>query len=334
VHGSYLLCLAHTRHKFYLPVKPGRPPGYIGREGQFLFPPNVEDVPAEAVKELELDGILFQRAEQYRRDQFELFSDEQRALPKIFLEHDPPWGHPTDTRHPAAGDSKTLIVHVTPFNALMWDNGSSATKTIAHGVIEPAASYDGSLPRGLVVVNNLRSRGRLAGADLIERVRRAGIPLDVVGMDAEAYGGHEVAHRDLPAFAAQYRFFFNPIRYTSLGLAVCEAMMLGMPVIGLGTTEMATAVRNGISGYVDTDVEALIERMRELLDDPGEARRLGQGAKQEAQSRFSMRRFVREWHEAFASLPKPSRPRRRAMSLDWPMAHGAAEAVLEAERRG
>jgi len=44
----------------------------------------------------------------------------------------------------------------------------------------------------------------------------------------------------------QDRFFFNPIRYTSLGLAVCEAMMVGMPIIGLATTEMATTVQNDL----------------------------------------------------------------------------------------
>jgi NAD(P)-dependent dehydrogenase (short-subunit alcohol dehydrogenase family) len=31
----------------------------------------------------------------------------------------------------------------------------------------------------------------------------------------------------------------KPVRYTSLGLAVCEAMMLGLPIIGLATTETA-----------------------------------------------------------------------------------------------
>lgn len=42
-------------------------------------------------------------------------------------------------------------------------------------------------------------------------------------------------------FAARYRFLFNPIRYTSLGLAVIEAMMIGMPVVALGTTDMVSA---------------------------------------------------------------------------------------------
>jgi hypothetical protein len=105
---------------------------------------------------------------------------------------------------------------------------------------------------------------------------------------------------ELPAFEARYRFFFNPIRYTSLGLAVCEAMMVGIPILGLATTEMVTAVQNGVSGYLETDVGRLIGHMKRLLADPAEARRLGDGARQRARERFAIGRFVRDWDQTFA----------------------------------
>src|SRR5581483_6596543 len=101
---------------------------------------------------------------------------------------------------------------------------------------------------------------------------------------------------------ARYRFFFNPIRYTSLALAVCEAMALGMPVVGLATTEMATAVENGVSGYVDTRLDVLAERMRALLADRELAARLGEGARRTAASRFGLGRFAREWDAALRAV--------------------------------
>jgi glycosyltransferase involved in cell wall biosynthesis len=160
------------------------------------------------------------------------------------------------------------------------------------------------------VVNHLRRRGRRLGADVFERAR-AEVPLDLVGMDAESSGGlGEVPPMELAAFEARYRFFFNPIRYTSLGLAVCEAMMLGMPIVGLATTEMATAVENGVSGHVDTRVEALLGPMRDLLSDHDAARRLGEGARRRALERFHIDRFARDWEEAFALVsgrPLPDR---------------------------
>jgi hypothetical protein len=298
VHGSYLYYLSHAPHEFYLPVIPGRD-GYGGRGHTFPFGPNVHDVPADQVRDLDVDVILYQSRPNWEVDRHDLLSEAQRRLPSIYLEHDPPRMQPTDTRHPV-DDAAVLLVHVTHFNRLMWDSGNTPVRVIEHGVVVPeGARYTGELERGVVVVNNMRSRGRRLGADLFEAARQR-VPLDLVGMDAESLGGlGEVQPMDLAAFEARYRFFFNPIRYTSLGLAVCEAMMLGMPIVGLATTEMATVIENGVSGYVDTNIDTIVEQMRNLLADPREARRMGEGARRVALERFGIERFARDWDAAF-----------------------------------
>lgn len=299
IHGSYLSYLMQCRHEFYLPVKPGYPEGYGGRLGNSSWSDNVRDVPAALVREQEFDCILFQSRKNYLHDQYEILSESQRQLPRLYLEHDPPQEHPTNTHH-VVDDPDVLLVHVTPFNALMWDSGDTPTCVIEHGVTAPSVRYTGEIDRGLVVVNGLRSRGRRLGADIFTRVRQQ-VPLDLVGMGSvELDGLGEIPHAQLPALQARYRFFFNPIRYTSLGLAVCEAMMLGMPIVGLATTEMAMAVENGVSGYVSTDVKQLVAVMQLLLRDPAEAHRLGEGARRYAQQRFSIQRFTRDWEAAFA----------------------------------
>jgi glycosyltransferase involved in cell wall biosynthesis len=117
-------------------------------------------------------------------------------------------------------------------------------------------------------------------------------------MDAEVAGGiGEIGNLDLAAFTAQYRFFFNPIRWTSLGLAVVEAMTIGMPIIGLATTELATVIRNDESGFIDTNLNTLVDRMHKLLRDPAEARRLGEGARRTALERFHIDRFIHDWSD-------------------------------------
>jgi hypothetical protein len=63
---------------------------------------------------------------------------------------------------------------------------------------------------------------------------------------------------------------------------------------------MATAVENGVSGFVDTDIRRLVERMRLLLADRGMAARLGAGAQAYAQRRFNIDRFVADWSQAFS----------------------------------
>ncbi len=302
VHGSYLYYLVHSGHEFYLPIQLGRPTGYGGRLPGFPWPDNVHEIPAVEVQNLEFDCVLFQSQQNYLKDQYEILSESQRQLPRIYLEHDPPRQHPTDTCH-LVDDPNILLVHVTAFNHLMWDSGSTPNCVIEHGVIVPEdICYTGELNRGLVVVNGLHGRGRRLGADVFNRVRNQ-IPLDLIGMGSEKMGGlGEIQHDRLSAFQSNYRFFFNPIRYTSLGLAVCEAMMIGMPILGLATTEMVTVVENGVSGYVDTNINRLVERMQELLNNPAEAHRLSANARRYAQERFNIQRFIRDWDQAFALI--------------------------------
>jgi glycosyltransferase involved in cell wall biosynthesis len=257
----------------------------------------VHDVPAGEVKDLELDAILFQHRKNYETDQYEILSETQRRLPKIYLEHDPPQEHPTNTRH-WVDDAAMLLVHVTGFNRLMWDNNRTPTEVIDHGVMVPGnVAYTGENPKGIVVVNNIGKRGRRLGLDVFEKIREQ-IPLDLAGMGSTELGGiGEVPHDDLPALMATYRFFFNPIRYTSLGLSVCEAMMVGLPIVGLATTEMVTAVENDRTGYVETDVDRLVERMRHLIDHPAHARELSRNAVDYANQRFGIKRFASDWQQ-------------------------------------
>jgi glycosyltransferase involved in cell wall biosynthesis len=300
IHGSYLNTLARIDADWYLPVKPGRPEGYGGRGPTFDLPEYVREVPAEQVRDLDLDLIIYQTPKNYYEDQFEILSAEQRRLPKIYLEHNTPKPNAVDTRHPI-DDPNILLVHVTHYNRLMWDNGKTPTMVIEHSVaIDPAIRYSGELERGITVVNGMQKRPRIAGYDIFLQARQY-VPLDAAGMETEALGGlGDVPYRELHRRIAAYRFLFSPLRYTSLPLAVIEAMTIGMPVVALATTELPTVIEHGVSGYISCDVARLIDAMRFLLANPVEARRLGANARATAVERFGLARFIRAWHEAFA----------------------------------
>jgi glycosyltransferase involved in cell wall biosynthesis len=300
IHGSYLYYLSQGNYDIYIPVNAKKTEGYVGRGETFPFGDNVIEVEAGEVRNLDFDVILFQTDENYLQDQYDVLSESQRTLPRIYVEHDPPWGHPTNAPHPVT-DPEVMLVHVTHFNKLMWDAPGLDIRVIEHGVMPSAVPYQGKLDKGIVVINNLPLRGRLLGLDIFEAVRKE-IPLDLVGMGAEEYGIGEVLHPHLPEFIAQYRFFFNPIRYTSLGLAVCEAMMQGMPIVGLATTEMAVTIKNGYSGFINTNVDQLVSDMKMLLNEPGKAAEMGRNAQKSAQERFNINRFVSDWENAFREV--------------------------------
>lgn len=308
VHGNYLWYLARTPHDFYLPVKPGRPHPYGGRAGSFPWPENLHEVAADEVRRTRFDCVLFQSRDAWRVDQHELLSPEQRRLPRIYLEHDPPLANPCAERHPV-DDPDVLVVHVTPWNALMWDCGSTPTRVVEHGVFVPDhAQYTGELPRGITAINNLRSRARRMGADVFCAARER-VPIDLVGMDAESLGGlGEVDPTRLADVQARYRFCFSPIRQTSLGLAILEAMMIGLPVVGLATGELASVIRTGESGVLDSSLATLVDAMRELIADPAEARRLGDGARRVARERFGIERFAADWDALLTDLAGRRRP--------------------------
>lgn len=299
VHGNYLYYLSQARHDFHIVTSRAPDASRPGRVGCLPWGDNVFEVADTQVRAERFDCILYQSRRDYCEDRLRLLSSAQRRLPQIYLEHDPPQLHPTNTAH-WVEDRNVLLVHVTAFNALMWDSGAVPSRIIEHGVVVPeGVRYSGELRQGIVVVNNLQQRGRRLGADIFHNVRRQ-VDLELVGMGARAAGGRgEIANTELAAFMARYRFFFNPIRYTSLGLAVVEAMMIGMPVVGLATTELSSVVRNEVNGYVDTRLERLIEVMQSLQRDAGQAREWGRAAHATAQCRFGIERFVSDWHAAF-----------------------------------
>lgn len=303
IHGSYLNALARIEQNWFLPTRSGKPEGYGGRGPTFDLPDYVREVPIEQVRDLKLDLIIYQTPKNYFEDQYEILSPEQRRLPKIYLEHNTPKPNAVDSRHPFADahDANLLLVHVTHYNHLMWDNGRTPTVVIEHSVaIDPTVRYSGRLERGITIINGMQKRPRIAGYDLFLQAREV-VPLDAAGMQTEEFGGFgDVPYRNLHRLVADYRFLFSPIRYTSLPLAVIEGMTIGMPVVALATTELPTVIENGVTGYISCNPDDLIAAMRELLANSEKAQQMGARAREVARERFSIERFARDWNAAFS----------------------------------
>ncbi|MBK1711360.1 glycosyltransferase [Rubrivivax gelatinosus] len=295
VHGNYLYNLTQVPHDFWLVTDEQRSPHHGGRCGVLPWGDNVHEAPVERLREMDFDVLLFQSRQAWEQEQHQVLSAAQRALPRIVLEHDPPQLSPTDTPHWCT-DPGALLVHVTPYNALMWDNGAVPVRVIEHGV-KPLAEppWTGADLRGLVVVNNLRLRGRRLGLDVYQTMAER-VPLRLVGMDSASVGGDgELSQLELPAALAAHRFFFHPIRHTSLGLAAIEAMMAGLPVVGLATTELVTVIDSGRNGFIDTRPERLEQAMQALRADRGLAAEWGAAGQRDARERFGIARFVADW---------------------------------------
>jgi glycosyltransferase involved in cell wall biosynthesis len=100
---------------------------------------------------------------------------------------------------------------------------------------------------------------------------------------------------------ARRRVYLHPIRWTSLGLSLLEAMHLGMPVVALGTTEVHEAVPPA-AGVVSTKVDVLAGAMRRLVDDADEAAERGRAARAAALERYGLARFLADWDDVLEEV--------------------------------
>jgi glycosyltransferase involved in cell wall biosynthesis len=248
-----------------------------------------------------VDVAVLQRPEEYALARRWL----RREVPVVYVEHNTPKGDVPNSRHPMADRDDLLLVHVTHFNELFWDNGVTRTAVVEHGIPEPAGTYTGELERIAVATNEPVRRWRVTGTDLMVRLA-AVAPLDVFGMGVAGLphrlglpAGRLRAYDDptqatMHAELARRRVYAHLTRWTSLGLSLLEAMSMGMPVVALATTEAVAAVPAD-GGVLDTRVDTLVDAAEWLLRDADAARRMGARARQAVRARYGVDRFLADW---------------------------------------
>jgi hypothetical protein len=270
-----------------------------GRAQTWDWPPSAIEVTPEEAADADVDVVLIQRPRELDglAEQWLGGRRPGRDLPAVYVEHNSPQGPINEMRHPAADREGFTIVHVTHFNALFWDCGTTPTRVIEHGIVDPGYRYTGEEPRAAVVINEAPRRARVTGTDLLDRFAAAGVPFDLFGMDSARIGGIEdVPQHRLHDEMARRRVYLHPIRWTSLGLSLIEAMHLGMPIVALATTEAPEAVPC-TAGVTSTRVDTLADAARGFLADPERAREAGRAARAAALERYSLARFLADWDD-------------------------------------
>jgi Glycosyl transferases group 1 len=302
VHGAWTTAFVQGEHEYVVPVLPHRGPDGVGIARTYDWPADpVSELPPVALRREPFDVVVLQRPHELEHlAENWLGRRPGRDIPAVYVEHNAPQGRIADMRHPTADRDDLVLVHVTNFNALFWDAGSTRTRVIEHGIVDPGRRYVGELPRGAAVINEARRRARVTGTDLLDRFA----PLDLFGIDAKSVGGIE----DLPQARlhdemARRRVYVHPIRWTSLGLSLLEAMHLGMPVVALGTTEVHEAVPPE-AGVVSTKVDLLADAMRRMIDDPDEAAERGRAARAAVLERYGLERFLADWDELLEEVAR------------------------------
>jgi Glycosyl transferases group 1 len=305
VHGSWTTALVQGSHDYLMPVTPNRDADGLGRATSWTWPDRVVELPPRELATTPVDVVVLQRPQELELAARWLGRAPGSDIPAVYVEHNTPKGPVAVTRHPMADQAAIPIVHVTSFNQVFWDNGRAPTLVIEHGIVDPGELWTGDLPAAAVVINEPVRRGRIVGADLLDGLSEA-VPLDVFGMGLdglhEAYGcsrdrvrlHHNLKQTALHGEMARRRVYLHPIRWTSLGLSLLEAMHLGMPVVALAATDVVEAIPPA-AGCVSTSPRRLAEALREFVNDHDAAHRAGKVARQVALARYGLPRFLDDW---------------------------------------
>jgi len=316
VHGGYTDAFVRGEHEYLLPVDPARDAWGLGLAGRDW--PRAVEVAHEALRETEIDAVVLQRPEEIELVRRLTGRSPGEDLPAVYLEHNAPRPETVGSIHPLADQRRIPIVHVTHFNDVYWDSGRARTVVIEHGLPDPGASYTGEIPAFGAVINEPVRRWRTTGTDLLPTFGRVA-PVDVFGMGGEHLqdrlpletgvawaGNHDPA--SLRRELGRRRVYLHPYRWTSLGLSLIEAMLMGMPVVALAATEAVRAVPPG-GGAVGTDLDALTHAAIAYLLDEEHAREAGRRARSHALRRFSHTAFLARWdtllQEVAASGTRP-----------------------------
>lgn len=297
VHGSWTQAFVAGRHRYLVPVAADRGDGGIGLAGRSW--PNAREIALEDLGRADIDLVVLQRPHEAALVDRWAGRRAGSDLPAVYVEHNAPRPSAAQSRHVVADRGDIPLVHVTDFNALMWDNGRAPTRVIDHGIADPGPLYTGDVLRAASMINDPLRRRRVVGADLLEALS-AYAPIDVWGMGTRGLSGGGVTGRgDVGAPAlwdqvARRRVFVHTARWTSLGLSLIEAMFLGMPVVAVGTT-MAPLVIPGEAGVVSADPATLGAGLRDFMNDQAAAIAAGKAAREFATARFGLERFLWDW---------------------------------------
>jgi Glycosyl transferases group 1 len=303
VHGSWMTAFLQGSHDYLLPLVPDRGPDGRGRADTWDWPQSAREAPPEQLRDADVDVVVLQRPQELELAERWLGRKPGIDVPAVYVEHNTPAGAAVVTRHPLADRTDIPVVHVTHFNQMVWDCGDAPTVVVEHGVIDPGYRYEGNEESLAVVVNEPVRRWRVAGTDLMLRVA-GDVPVEVYGMGMDSLVQRAPSltgrvHENVPQHVmhgqlGRHRAYLHPYRWTSLGLSLIEAMMIGLPVLALATTEAPRAVPPG-AGLLSCDPAELVSTARRWLADPEEARENGLAARRHAVAHYGLHRFLDDW---------------------------------------
>jgi len=151
----------------------------------------------------------------------------------------------------------------------------------------------------LLNVDYYQNRKSATGFDILEKVGKQ-IKLYLLGMSP----GFSVPAKDLGELVDAYRrcsVFLNTSTWLSCPFELLEAMSVGCPVVTTKTTDIQDVIVDGENGFITNDVDQIVARCKELINNKDLAKKIGNNARQTILDKFGHASFIEKWNSIFYS---------------------------------
>lgn len=144
---------------------------------------------------------------------------------------------------------------------------------------------------------------RVPNAKLVLIGDMARSPVDLVALvQSEGIGGcvimdGPVPHDQLPLYYALGRVYAHTSSYEGVPRVLFEASAAGLPLVGMDVVGVNEVIENGVNGYLapDMDIDGMAGRIITLLEEPLQAKAMGERARDIALRRYDANRYIDSW---------------------------------------
>jgi len=225
--------------------------------------------------------------------------NERLGLPIVSLEHTLPISNwPESQLNSFRSMTGNINVFISEYSANKW-NMNCDNRVIHHSVDTELFKPSDIEKNGktLSVVNDFVNRDYCCNYSGWQRITE-GLPVRLVG---NTPGLSEPA-KDIHELVSEYQqasVFLNTSTVSPVPTSLLEAMSCGCAVVSTATCMIPEIINNGVNGYISNNEEDLKGYIKELLDDPSLAVKMGQAARETILEKFSEDKFINNWNQVF-----------------------------------
>lgn len=121
---------------------------------------------------------------------------------------------------------------------------------------------------------------------------------DSAAREAVACSGWVTRERAL-ALTSELDIYVQTSRWEGMPVALIEAQVAGIPAVVTNVVGNRDVVIHGVTGYVASTADEMVEYVTALRDDRQLRERMGDAARKRAIQRFSMSAIFRQWHALY-----------------------------------